>query len=229
VVDAVTVLVTHLGEIVRRHAHELLSREDLKSLIDKVRETAPAVVDELIPNVMTTGALHRILVMLLEERVPISNLTRILESLANHAMSIKDPIELTERVRLDIGRSICDRFRDPQRKLRAILVDPRLDVELRKSLVDRQLHIEPSKLEQLILRLASELQKAAKKGIDVVLLCDSALRRPLRQALARSLNELSIIAYQEIPSDFLMEPVAFLRPEDLAGPPTAPAPIQSAA
>src|SRR5207245_11139840 len=77
VVDAPSVLITHLGEMVRRHAHELLSREDLKSLVDKVRETAPSVVDELIPSQLTMGTLHRVVCLLLEERVPISNLTRI--------------------------------------------------------------------------------------------------------------------------------------------------------
>src|SRR5439155_3896970 len=75
VVDAPSVLITHLGEVLKRHAHELLGREDLKTLIDKVKETSPTVVDELIPNVLTMGALHRVLALLLEERVPISNLT----------------------------------------------------------------------------------------------------------------------------------------------------------
>src|SRR5207237_7435719 len=76
VVDAPSVLITHLGEVVRRHAHELLSREDLKAMIDKVRETSPAVVDDLIPTVLSMGVLHRVLSLLLEERMPISNLTR---------------------------------------------------------------------------------------------------------------------------------------------------------
>ena len=126
VVDAPNVLVTHLGEVVRRHAHELLSREDLKSLVDKARESAPSVVDELVPNVLTMGALHRVLTLLLEERVPISNLTRILESLANHAPQVKEPIELSERVRVDLGRAICDRFRDERGRIHALVLDPRL-------------------------------------------------------------------------------------------------------
>jgi len=106
VVDAPNVLVTHLGEVVRRHAHELLSREDLKILVDKARESSPSVVDELIPNVLTMGQIHRVMTLLLEERVPISNLTRILESLANHAPTTKDAVELAERVRVDLGRAI---------------------------------------------------------------------------------------------------------------------------
>jgi len=220
VVDAPSVLITHLGEIVRRHAHELLSREDLKTLIDKVRETSPAVVDELIPNMLTMGTVHRVLTILLEERVPITNLARILESLANHAQTTKDAGELSERVRSDIGRTICDRFRDEQGRIRAIVMDPRLEIELRRSVQEKQLVLDPARLEQLIVRVSGEQRKANARGIDVALLCDSSLRRALRHALARSLADLSVIAYQEIPTDLLMEPVALLRPEDLPGGPS---------
>jgi flagellar biosynthesis protein FlhA len=216
VVDAPSVLVTHLGEIVRRHAHELLSREDLKTLIDRVKETTPTVVDELIPNVLTMGSLHRVLALLLEERVPISNLTRILESLANHAPTVKDPVELTERVRADLGRAICDRFRDEQGRLHALVIDPRLEMEFRKALHDKNLVLEPSRLEKLIVRLANEWRKANARGQDVTLLTDTSLRRPLRQTLSRALPDLAVIAYQEVPSDLLLEPAALVKPEDLA-------------
>ncbi|MFN0282672.1 MAG: FHIPEP family type III secretion protein, partial [Kineosporiaceae bacterium] len=133
VVDAPSVIITHLGEVVRRHAAELLGREDLKAMIDKVRETSPAVVDEVIPTVVTMGTLHRVLTGLLAERVPITNLTRILESLATHAPTVKDPAELTERVRADSGRAVVDRFRDPNGRIRAIVLDPRLKVDLRRT------------------------------------------------------------------------------------------------
>jgi flagellar biosynthesis protein FlhA len=218
VVDAPSVLVTHLGEIVRRHAHELLSREDLKLLVDKVRETAPSVVDELIPNILTMGTLHRVVSLLLEERVPISNLTRILESLANFAPLIKDPVELAERIRLDLGRTICDRFRDEQGRIHALVLDPRLELELRHAVHDKILALDPGRLEKLVLRLASEWRKANARGQDVALLTDGSLRRTMRQALARSLPDLAIIAYQEVPSDLLLEPVAMLKPEDIAVP-----------
>ncbi len=133
VVDAPSVLITHLGEIVRKHAHELFSREDLKLLIDKARESNPSVVDELLPNVLTMGTLHRILCLLLEEHVPISNLPRILEGLAHHAPATKDPVELTERIRADLGRVLCDRYRDEQGRLHAVVLDPRLEMELRRA------------------------------------------------------------------------------------------------
>ncbi len=216
VVDAPNVLVTHLGEVVRRHAHELLSREDLKILVDKARETAPSVVDELIPNMLTMGQLHRVLTLLLEERAPISNLTRILESLANHAPATKDPLDLSERVRVDLGRAICDRFRDEQGRIHALVLDPRLELELRRAIHDRALVLDPARLEKLIVKLANDWRRATARGQEVALLADASLRRPLRHAVARSLPDLAVVAYQEVPGDMLLEPAALIKPEDLA-------------
>jgi flagellar biosynthesis protein FlhA len=215
VVDAPSVVITHLGEVVRRHASELLGRDDLKSMLDKVREANPAVVDELMQNVGGTTTLHRVLTLLLAERVPISNLGRILESLATHAPVTKDAGDLTERVRADIGRAVIDRFRDPSGRVRAIVLDPRLEVDLRRSVQNHQLILDPARLEGLTLRLAAEVRKAGARGFEVALLCDSSIRRAVHHALARTLNDLAVIAYQEIPTDILMEPVAVVRPEEL--------------
>jgi flagellar biosynthesis protein FlhA len=217
VVDAPSAIITHLGEVVRRHAAELLGRDDLKAMVDRVRQASPAVVDELIPNVVTMGTLHRVLTNLLSERVPISNLTRILESLASHAPTVKDVGELTERVRVDIGRAIADRFRDPTGRIRAIVLDPRLEVELRRSVQANQLALDPARLEQLTMKLNAEVRKANARGHEVALLCDSSLRRAVHHVLARTLPELTVMAYQEIPTDLLMEPVAVVRAEDLTG------------
>jgi flagellar biosynthesis protein FlhA len=216
VVDAVSVLITHLSEVLRKHAAELLGREDLKHLVDKVRETSPSLVDELIPTVVNMGLLHRVLILLLEEHVPISNMTRILECLANHAGTVKDPIDLTERVRTELGRIICDRFRDSSAKLSTIVLDPRVEMELRKSLHDKNLVLQPLPLEKLILCLANAWRKSHLAGKDVAVLTDTVLRRPLRNALVRSLADLSVIAYQEIPADIGLQPVALIRPEDIA-------------
>ena len=169
----------------RRQAHDLLGREDLKTLVDKVKETSPAVVDELIPNILTMGALHRVLCLLLEEHVPISNLTRILEALANHAVAIKDPLDLTGRLRGELGLAICDRFRDANGRLHAIVMDPRVEMELRRAVHEKNLALEPARLEKLIVRLANEW-RLPSRGQDVAVLTDAALRRPVRQAIARA-------------------------------------------
>ena len=216
VVDAVSVLITHLSEVLRKHAAELLGREDLKQLVDKVRETSPSLVDELVPGVLNMGMLHRVLILLLEEHVPISNMTRILECLANHAAATKDPIELTERVRIELGRIICDRFRDSTSKLSAIVLDPRVEMDLRRSMQDKNLILQPLPLEKLVLCLINAWRKAHLAGKEVALLTDAVLRRPLRNTLVRSIADLSVIAYQEIPADIGLQPVVMIRPEDLA-------------
>ena len=109
-------LITHLGEVVRHEAHDLLSREDLKTLVDKVKESSPAVVDELIPNVLTMGTLHRVLCLLLEEHVPISNLTRIWKVWPITHRPLR--FHRTHRTRpRRVGACVCDRFRDTNRRL----------------------------------------------------------------------------------------------------------------
>ena len=177
----------------------------------------PSVVDELMPNVLTMGALHRVLCLLLEEHVPISNLTRILESLAHHAPATKDPVDLTERVRVDLGRVICDRYRDAQGRLHAIVVDPRLEMELRRMPHDKTLVLDPGRLEKTDCVFAQRMAKGVARGQEIALLTDASLRRPLRHALVRGLPDLAVIAYQEVPGDLLLEPAAMLRPEDLGG------------
>ncbi|MBI1831964.1 MAG: FHIPEP family type III secretion protein, partial [Planctomycetes bacterium] len=217
VVDAVSVLITHLGEVLRKHAAELLGREDLKQLIEKVRVTSPTLVDELIPTVINMGTLHRVLTLLLEENVPISNLTRILESLGNQPMGIKDPAELAERIRVDLGAIVCARFRDPTGRISAIMLDPRLELELQRAIRDKNLIIDPGRLEKLIVLLANAWRKGLLEGREVALLTDGSVRKPLRNALVRTLSDLSVIAYQEVPADFGLQVIALIRPEDLNG------------
>ncbi|GIW82451.1 MAG: flagellar biosynthesis protein FlhA [Gemmatales bacterium] len=216
VVDALSVFITHLGEVVRRHAHELLGREDVKTLVEKVRETSPSLVEDLIPSSLTLGTLHRVLTLLLEERVPISDLTRILESLAHYVPMTKDPVELAERVRVDLGRAICDRFRDENGRLHVLVLDPRLELELRRSVHEKNIVFDPARLEKLMVRLINEWRLASAKGQEIALLCDSTIRRSLRQTLVRSLPDLAVIAYQEVPSDMQIEPVAIIKPDELA-------------
>src|SRR5690606_9527167 len=112
VVDAASVLVTHLGETLRRHAHELLSRDDLQRMLNKLKESAPALIEEMKPDVLRVGLLHQVLVHLLEEQFPVTDLARIVESVLNHVGQTKDPVQLAELVRRDLGRTLCDRFRD---------------------------------------------------------------------------------------------------------------------
>ena len=215
VVDAPTVLITHLGELVRRYAHELLSREDLRKLLDRVRETSPTIVDELKPDLIRMGELHQVLVLLLEERVPVTNLTRILETITQSAHKLKNPIDLADHVRQQLGRDILERFRNKEGKVTAIVLDPRLESKLRECLHERALSLPAEPLEKLIGRLSEYWQKETVDGRDSVLLADGQLRRPLRQAIARALGDLAVVAYHEIPNDLLVDFQDMVKLEDV--------------
>ncbi|MBW3543835.1 MAG: flagellar biosynthesis protein FlhA, partial [Planctomycetes bacterium] len=194
---------------------ELLSREDLNQLVDRVRESAPAVIDDLIPNVVSMGLLHRILTILLNERVPITNLTRILESLASHAPTTKDPDELAERIRRDLARAICEPFTDERKRIHAIVFDPLLELELRKSLHDGKIALGPEQLEKLIVKIAVECREASQRRQEVALLVDTLLRRPVRNLLSRALPDLSIIAFSEVPNDLILEPEVVIKVDEV--------------
>ncbi len=215
VVDAPSALITHLREILRKHAGELLSREDLNRLVDRVKESSPAVVEELIPNILSMGTVHRILSLLLDERVPITNLTRILESLSHHAVINKDAEELTELVRRDMARAICDPYVNEQGRIHAIVFDPMLELQLRRSLHDKNIVLEPVPLEKLIVKLATLCREASNKRREVCLLVDTMLRRPVRHMLSRALSDLSIIAFSEVPQDVLLEAEAIVGLDDI--------------
>jgi flagellar biosynthesis protein FlhA len=215
VVDAPGVMVTHLREVLRRHAGELLSREDLTKLIDKAKETSAAVVDELIPNMLSMGVVHRVLTLLLQERVPITNLTRILESLAHNAPSTKDPEELAERARNYLARAICEPFIDLQGRIHALILEPSLELELRRSQQDKKMAIQPDAFEALIVRLANALREAGQKGVEVTLLVDSQLRRPLKNLLLRGLPDLTVIAFTEVPNDVLLEAEVIIKRDEI--------------
>ena len=215
VVDAPGVLVTHLREVLRRHAGDLLSREDLTKLIDKAKETSAAVVDELIPNMLSMGTVHRVLTLLLQERVPITNLTRILESLAHNAPTIKEPEELAERSRIYLSRAICEPFIDEQNRIHAMVFEPALELELRRSQQDKKMAIPPDAFEALIVRLATCLREAGHRGVEVALLVDSQLRRSLKSVLLRGLPDLTVIAFAEVPNDVLLEAEVIIRRDEI--------------
>lgn len=215
VVDPRDVLINHLAEVIRRHASELLSREDMKTLIDKVKESSPAVVDELIPGVLPMATVHRVVTLLLEERVPVTNMTRILESLAANGAQVKDAPELAERVRLDIGRAICDRFRDETGVLRAICLDPMAEMEFRNAYRDRTQTPDPGRLNALINKVELEKVKANAQGREVCLVVDLGMRRIFRTLLTKAITDLSVLSHQEIPNDVPLKVDAIVMVQDL--------------
>ncbi len=210
VVDPTSVIITHLGEILTRYAHELLSREDLQQLLDRLRIVSPTIVDELKPDLLRVGTLHQVLVQLLKEKVPVSDLNRILECVLAHATRTKDPMELAELLRKDLGRTICDGFRNVNGAVRVMVIGPQVQMAFRNALHQGELVLKQHHLERMLVSIQTEIGKSEIDNQSFALLSDNLLRRPIRNCIERSLPGQAVIAYNEIPTDLQIEQVAML-------------------
>jgi len=180
-----------------------------------VRESSPTVVEELKPDLIRMAELHQVLVILLRERVPLTNLTRILEVVAQAAPHVKDAAQIADRVREQLGRDILDRFRDENGHIAVAVLDPRLELRLRESIRDSQLQIPHGALERLVSVLHEHWQKCNVAGSEITLLTDASLRRPLRRTIERSVPELSVTAYTEVPADLTIDFQHIVRLEEI--------------
>ncbi|MBX5436063.1 MAG: flagellar biosynthesis protein FlhA [Alicyclobacillaceae bacterium] len=202
VVDVSTVIATHLTEVLKRHAHELLGRQETKALLDHVKETAPAVVEELVPGLLTVGQVQRVLANLLQERVSIRDLVTILEALADAARVTKDPDVLTEQVRQALARQICHQFRVPGQPLTVITFAPAVEERLQGALVQREggglFALDPNVLQQIYRRVREESARLSAQGKTPILVTHPQLRLAVRRWLARYLPELAVLSYNEL-------------------------------
>jgi len=204
VIDAESVFITHLSETLRKHASELLSREDVQSLVDRLRKTQPSLVGEVLgsDSDIGIGLLQRVLKNLLASGIPIRELTTILEALAENAPRIKNPNTLTEVVRKSLGRTITEQYKNNGR-VAAITFDPPFEHQLTAGLTQENgelaLNLPAETAMQINRSVATAWRAAMDQGHDkVVLLCDARLRSPLSRMLSRTLQMLPVIAYDEI-------------------------------
>ncbi len=202
VVDPSSVITTHLAEVIKGHAAEIITRQDTQALIDHIKQGNSAVVEELIPNLMTIGEVQKVLQHLLRERISIRDLVTILETLADHAGRTKDVDMLGEWVRSALARSICRQYVDDgSGALQTLTIDPNLEQQLLEAVTPGlpNLALEPSASRQLIQNLSQQMERMLAMGFQQpVLLCMSALRLPLRRLTERSLPNLVILSYNEI-------------------------------
>jgi len=212
VIDPESVFITHLSETLKRHADELLTREDVQALVDRLRKTQPSLVGEVVGELVPVGVLQRVLKNLLASRIPIRELTIILEALAEHAAKTKNTDVLTELVRKSLVRTITEQYQDQDAKINAITIEPVLEHQISASLQQEgeQLKLAlPSETAMEITRKIAQAWKSAMdKGLEkVVLLCDSRLRGPLAGMLSRTVPPLPVVAYDEIALGTEIEPV----------------------
>ena len=214
VIDPESVFITHLSETVRKHAGDLLTREDVQLLIDRLRKTQPSLVGEVIgaEREVSIGLLQRVLKNLIKDGIPIRELTAILESLGEHASKTKNTAVLTEMVRKRLSRTITEQCKNDDGRILAITLDPALEHQAASTLQQDADGINmalPTEITMDISRQTAQAWKAAMdKGHDkVVLLCDARLRSPLAVMLSRTVPMLSVVAYDEVVLGTDLEPI----------------------
>lgn len=202
IIDPPSVVSTHLTEVIKRHAHELIGREEVKSLIDHLRETSPAVVEELIPQQMTIGEVQKVLAKLLKEKVSIRNLVTILETLADYAPSTKDPDILTEYVRQALSRQITQQFSPTGEALRVITVGASVEKRFANAIQRTEqgsfLSLDPDSTQQIYEVLLEQVQRVQQQGIQPVLLTTPGIRHYMRQYLDRFSADIPVLSYNEL-------------------------------
>lgn len=204
VVDPGSAIATHLSELIKRHAHELLGRQEVQGLLDQLGKNHPKLVEEVIPNLIPLGTLVRVLSHLLREGVPIRDLRSILETIADHAPTTKDPDILTEVARQALGRTITRQYLASDGSLPIIGLDPRLD----RTLADQanstpqgtQWIPDPQVAQKLLAALKLAAERMVGRGHQPVILCSPSLRRHLRKLTDRILHSVPILGLNEVDS-----------------------------
>ena len=203
-VDPSTVLATHLTEIIKTHAYELLGRQETKTLLDNVSQTHPKIVEDLVPKILSIGEVQKVLQNLLRERVSIRDAVTILESLADYGTYTKNIVLLTEYCRQALGRSICKPYQNMEGELPVFTVSPDIEKNISDGVVHAEqgayLALEPRQVKDLINRFRQTLENAGIAGSPVVL-CSANVRMYVRQILERFMPSAAILSHNEIPSN----------------------------
>lgn len=201
-VDPATVLATHLTEIIKSQAYELLGRQETKNLLDTVAKTHPKVVEELVPKVLSVGEIQKVLQNLLKERVSIRDTVTILETLADFGAYTKNSAALTEYCRQALGRSICSPYQTDDGDLQVYTVSPDLEKNIGDGVVHSEqgsyLALEPRQAKDIMTRFRRTVETAGAAG-NPVILCSPNVRMYVRQLLERFLPNVAILSHSEIP------------------------------
>ena len=203
VVDPETVLATHLMDVFKMSAHQLLSRQDVQVLINNVKETNPTVVEELIPGLLGVGTVQKVLQNLLAEKVPLKDLVYILEVLADFAPQTKDPELLTEYLRSHLAETICQTFKNEDGKLYAITLDPSVESEIVSSALVKpgtqtDIGLPPEKIRDIYKALRPLIKRMNMEGKQAVVVCSPQARPFFRALVEPTFPALAVLSYSEL-------------------------------
>ncbi|AVQ44347.1 flagellar biosynthesis protein FlhA [Clostridium botulinum] len=205
VVDPTTVMVTHLTEIIKNHSYELLGRQEVKLILDSMKEKYSAVTEELIPDLMTIGEIQKVLQNLLKERVSIKDMVTILESLADNSRNTKDIEVLTEYVRFSLARSICNPLIDENGALTVITLDPSIEQtinnNIQKSMQGSFPALDPDTTSSILNGLKQKLDEVYFYNNQAVVLVSPNIRPAFRRLIEMVFPAVNVLSLNEVPND----------------------------
>jgi flagellar biosynthesis protein FlhA len=214
VVDPATVLLTHLTEVVKQQAPNLLTRAETERIVNRVREQQSSLVEELIPKVLSLVEIQKVLQNLLREKVSIRNVEAILEVLMDFGGRNRDPEFLTEQARERLGGSICQNLANEEGELYVLTFDPTIEQAINgavRSVEDKTtLVLEPKFAEQLLRRLTAEVERMMSSNLMPVILCAPSLRRHVRRLTERVMPQLSVVSLTEVPNNLSLKAFAMV-------------------
>jgi flagellar biosynthesis protein FlhA len=217
VIDPESVFITHLSEILKKHANELLTREDVQLLVDRLRKSQPSLVGEVVGEQVPMTTLHRVLRNLLADSIPIRRLSTILEALSENIPKTKNADILTEMVRKSLSRTITEKYKDDNGRITAITLEPVLEHQMASAIQTEAENISLALPSEMTMEISASIAQAWKQAMDqgkdkVVLICDSRLRLPLASMISRTVPPLSVVAYDEILLGTDIEPIETIAP-----------------
>jgi flagellar biosynthesis protein FlhA len=209
VVDTLSVLATHLTEIIHAHAFELINRQEASRLVDTAKEYASAVIEELIPGQMTLGQVLKVLQNLLRERVSVRDFVTVLETLADHSIDSKDTDILTEYVRQGLSRAVTKQYSSEEAVLHAMTLDSRVEQMVMESLQSNEygsrIVLRPATIQKIVDQVSTHLDSSLEEGLQLVLLTSPQIRMHFKRLIERSFPRLPVLSFNEISSDVTIE------------------------
>ncbi|MEK7376634.1 MAG: flagellar biosynthesis protein FlhA, partial [Candidatus Margulisiibacteriota bacterium] len=201
-IEAAEVMAAHFSETIKRYADEIITRQNVQSLIELVKNTNAAIVRELIPDMLSLGQVHKVLQLLVRERVSIRDLSTILERLADYAHLSRDINVLTEYVRQSLARQICENYTDSAGAVTVVTIDPNLEETMigavHQSEYGSFLALDPSIGERILGQIASQAAAFKRLKAAPVILCSPRLRPHLKRFIERSFPDMAVLSYNEI-------------------------------
>ncbi|MFP4163362.1 MAG: flagellar biosynthesis protein FlhA [Chitinispirillaceae bacterium] len=202
VVELPAVLATHLTEIIKSHAHEILTRQDVKTLLDNIKEHSATVVEELVPSVLSVGEVHKVLQNLLRERVSIRDLLLILETLADVAPRSKNTDILTEYVRNSLAAQICEAYKNDDGVIPVLTLDPNLEARLEGAIQESdgafRFALSPTDVNRILEATGEQIENVKQSGELPILICSPTIRPQLKRLTETNFGELIVLSYNEI-------------------------------